>query len=157
MRVEYINPFVKSVANVFNTMLGCEVKRGDIRLSSGNPRYTVSGVVGLSGKAAGMVVLSLPKEIALKAASIMLMMEATEINENVLDAVGELTNIIAGGAKAELAEYELLVSLPSVITGHNHEIHFPSKIHPICIPLETDWGDIALEVGLVQVAEPVAS
>ena len=157
MKVEYINPFIKSVANTFNTMLSCEVKRGEICLKSAkNPTYTVSGVIGLSGRAVGTVVLSLPKEIALKAASIMLMMEATEIDDDVLDAVGELTNIIAGGAKAELAEYELAVSLPNVITGREHEIHFPSNVHPICIPFKTDWGEMTLEVGLATVAEPVA-
>ena len=158
MKVEYINPFIKSVANTFSTMLNCGVQRGQISLKpDSTPMYTVSGVIGLSGRAVGTVVLSLPKQIALKAASTMLMMEAVEIDDDVLDAVGELTNIIAGGAKAELEEYELAVSLPNVITGREHEIHFPSNVHPICIPFETDWGAMTLEVGLSQVAEPVAT
>lgn len=156
MKVEYINPFIKSVANTFNTMLNCDVQRGTIRLrTSGNATYTVSGVIGLSGGAVGTVVLSMPREIALKAASTMLMVEAIEIDDDVLDAVGELTNIVAGGAKACLEEYDLSVSLPSVITGRDHEIHFPSNVQPICIPFDTDWGEMTLEVGLAEVAAPV--
>ncbi len=158
MKVEYINPFIRSVGNTFSTMLNCEIRRGDIGFKSNTkPRYTVSGIIGLSGRAVGTVVLSLSKEVALKAASTMLLTEATDIDDDVLDAIGELTNIIAGGAKAELEEYELVVSLPSVITGRDHEIHFPSNVQPICIPFGTDWGEMALEVGLAQVAEPVGS
>ena len=77
----------------------------------------------------------------------MLMMEATEIDDDVLDAVGELTNMVAGAAKAELEEYSMQVSLPNVITGAGHEVHFPSEVSPISIAFDTDWGPISLEVG----------
>jgi chemotaxis protein CheX len=155
MKAEYINPFIKSVFNTFSTMLNCELHRGDIGFKSNtNPQYTVSGIIGLSGRAVGTVVLSLSKEVALKAASTMLMTEATDVDDEVLDAVGELTNIVAGGAKAELEEYELEVSLPNVVTGRDHEIHFPSNVQPICIPFTAEWGEMTLEVGLAQVAEP---
>ncbi len=156
MRVEYINPFVKSISNTFSTMLDCELRRGEIALkSTPNPQYTVSGIIGLSGRAVGTVVLSLSKEVAIQSASHMLMMEAQEVDDDVLDAVGELTNMVAGGAKAELEEYSLSVSLPNVITGRNHEIHFPSNVQPISIPFDCDWGEISLEVGLAEVAAPV--
>lgn len=158
MNVEYINPFIRSVSNVFDTMLNCSVARGDIWLKSDSrPSYMVSGVIGLSGQAFGMVVLSLPEKIALKSAAVMLMEETTTLNADVLDAVGELTNIIAGGAKAELVKYQMSVSMPSVITGHDHEVHFPLNIRPIGIPFKTDWGDFALEVGLSEILFPSRS
>jgi len=148
MRVEYINPFISSLANTFRTMLGCEVRRREISLKPDRtPLHEVSGVIGLSGGAAGTVVLSLSKSVALKAASTLLMYEASEIDDDVVDAVGELTNMVAGGAKAQLAEFDLSVSLPSVITGRGHEIRFPSDVTPICVPFETDWGSLAVEVG----------
>lgn len=102
-----------------------------------------------------MVVLSLSDEVALKATSAMLLCETTEINADVIDAVGELTNMVAGAAKAELAEYEMQVSLPNVITGVEHDIRFPSNVTPICVPFTTDWGDLMLEVGLAPAPEPV--
>lgn len=87
----------------------------------------------------------------------MLMVEATEIDDDVVDAIGELTNMVAGVAKAELEEYELSASLPNVITGDQHEIHFPSNVTPICVHFETDWGPLTLEFGLAPVFEPVAA
>lgn len=157
MRVEHINPFITSLKNVLHTMLTCEARRGAISLKPDNrAAHSVSGVIGLSGKAVGTVVLSLSESFALKAAGTMLMVEATELNDDVLDAVGELTNMVAGRAKAELEEYDLRVSLPNVVTGSGHEVHFPSNVTPLSIAFDTDWGPLTLEVGLAPVAEPVA-
>jgi chemotaxis protein CheX len=156
MRVEYINSFISSLDHTFKTMLDCEVERGQPALKDNTaPKFDISGVIGLSGKAVGTVVLSFSEEVALKAASHMLMCENTEINDEVVDAVGELTNMVAGGAKAQLAEYQLAVSLPNVITGRNHEVRFPSDVKPISVPFSTKWGPLTLEVGLSPVREPV--
>ena len=155
MRVEYINPFITAVKNVYSTMLSCDVRRGEPVLKDNNRAdHYISGVIGLSGKAVGAAVLSMSEPAALAAASHMLLCEITEISDDVLDAVGELTNIMAGAAKAELEEYELMVSLPNVITGNDHEIHFPSDVRPLSIPFETDWGPITLAVGLTEVPQP---
>ena len=58
MQVEYINPFIQSVANVFRTMLNCELERKSLSLKdNSSPTYEVSAVIGLTGKASGAVVL----------------------------------------------------------------------------------------------------
>ncbi len=158
MRVEYINPFIRSLGNAFKTMLNCEVRRGAPCLKTDPwPNYEISGIIGLSGRAIGTVVLSLSEAVALKAASTMLLCDFNEINAEVVDAVGELANVVAGAAKAELEEYQMSTSLPSVITGRNHSVRFPSNVTPICVPFQTDWGPLALEVGMAAVREPVAA
>ncbi len=137
-------------------MLDCEVKRGQATLKVNlSPRHEISGVIGLSGKAVGTVVLSFSKEVAIRAASHMLMNENTEVNDDVLDAVGELTNMVAGAAKSQLAEYQLMASLPNVITGSDHTVRFPSDVKPICVPFTTKWGSLALEIGFSPVREPI--
>ncbi len=156
MQVDYINPFIESLMNVFQTMLKCKPQRGKICLHHERvSKHSISGVIGLSGRAKGTVVLSLSEEVALKAASAMLRIEVTKVNEEVIDAVGELTNILAGGAKADLEQYQLSVSLPNVVIGGGHEIHFPHEVTPIHVPFETDWGPLSIEVGFVVVAEAV--
>lgn len=156
MQVEYINPFITAMSNAFMTMLGCELKRGQLSLKDENsPKYEISGIVGLSGKAVGTVVMGLSKSVALKATSTMLMCETKTIDDDVVDAVGELTNMVAGAAKAELEKYELMVSLPNVITGRDHDVRFPSDVTPICVQFTSEWGDLALEVGFAPVREPV--
>jgi len=158
MKAEYINPFLKSLKRTFDTMLNCKVKRETLRLKEGNTAsFPISGIVGLSGNAVGTVVLSLSNQVAMKAAETMLMTEVKEVDDSVIDAVGELANMIAGAAKAELEKYNMKISLPSVITGENHQIRFPSNVSPVSVPFTTDFGPIVLEVGLAPVAEPVGA
>jgi chemotaxis protein CheX len=110
--------------------------------------YEVNGVIGLSGRAIGTVVVSLSRSVALQAATQMLMTPCDDINSDVVDAVGEITNMVAGGAKAQLAEYNMSISLPNVFVGANTELYFPSDVHPISIPFETQWGPLRVDVGL---------
>lgn len=155
MRAEHINPFIRSVSNTFRTMLGCQVARGELRLRTGEPElFEISGIIGLSGQAVGSVVLSLSREVALRATSTMLMMDATELDGDVIDAVGELANMVAGAAKAELEEFNLSVSLPNVVTGKDYRLRFPSDVTPVCIPFTCDWGPLLLEVGLAYAPVP---
>ncbi len=156
MRVEYINPFVTAVLSVFRTMLGTELVRGQPFVKGGfQPRHQISGVIGLSGKARGTIVLSLDREAALRATAILTQEERpSSINADVIDAVGELANMIAGCAKAKLEQFEMSVSLPSVITGKGHCIEFPSNTTPICIPFDCEWGSVDVEVGLVELPVP---
>jgi len=151
MKAEYINPFITSIISVFDTMLGCELKReAPFVKDSHQPAHEVSGVIGLSGKARGTVVFSLGREAALSATEAMLDERPTEINSDVTDAVGELTNIIAGGAKAQLEHFAMGLSLPNVVTGKGHVIEFPKDAAPICIPFGSEWGPVVLEVGLIE-------
>jgi chemotaxis protein CheX len=149
MKAEYINPFLVSTIAAFDTMFKCVLSRRTPYVKTGSqPSHEVSGVIGLSGKAQGTVVVGLGREAALKVAEAMLQERPPEINGDVVDAVGELANIIAGRAKSQLEHLDLSVSLPSVITGKAHCIQFPTKITPICIPFESEWGVITVEVGL---------
>jgi chemotaxis protein CheX len=154
MRVEYINPFLAAAIAAFDTMLGCKLIRGAPYVKNGGrPEHEVSGVIGLSGRARGTVVLSLSREAALSATAVLLDERPEEINADVTDAVGELTNIIAGSAKAQLEHLEMSVGLPTVITGKCHCVEFPKKVTPICIPFDSDWGLITVEVGLAEQPE----
>jgi len=67
MRVEYINPFIASVRNAFQTMLSIDAERGAPYLrTTAESNFCVSGVIGLSGDAMGTVVLNMSKEVALE-------------------------------------------------------------------------------------------
>ena len=154
MDASYINAFINALAETFDTMLGCEVQRGKLEIGVARYRdFEISGVIGLSGTAIGTVVVSLSREVALQATSALLLMEATEINADVIDAVGELANMVAGPAKAKLEKYRLQISLPSVVTGKGHQVSFPSNVSPITVPFTTSWGPIVLTVGLAAVPQ----
>jgi chemotaxis protein CheX len=151
MNADYINPFITATTNVFSTMLMCDLERGLLATrNSFTPLYEVSGIIGLSGQAVGTVVVSLCKEVAMGATEAMLGERPRDINEDVVDAVGELANMIAGGAKRDLEDLAMSVSLPSVICGKNHSLTFPSNATPILIPFESPWGPLSIEVGLIE-------
>lgn len=149
LSVEYINPFLMATTTVFRTMLFTEIQRGELYLKNCcKLDYEISGVIGMSGKAVGTVVVSLSRNAALGAASVLLGERKDVIDAEVIDAIGELTNMIAGSAKVKLESLAMNVSLPNVIIGKNHVIAFPTGVKPIGIPFDSIWGPVAVEVGL---------
>jgi len=147
--VDFINPVITSLEETFDTMLNCKITRVGLMLMENNTAlHPISGIIGINGKqAVGTVVLTMSDTVALKAASTLLMMDISEANEDVMDAVGELTNMVAGATKAKLSKYSLTMGLPSVFHGCNCRIHFPAHAHPIVIPFQSSWGGLALQVG----------
>jgi chemotaxis protein CheX len=60
------------------------------------------------------------------------------MDDEVIDAIGEIINIIAGNAKRGLEEsFRLVISLPTIIQGSNHAIQWPNdQARIICIPFK---------------------
>jgi chemotaxis protein CheX len=113
----------QSAANVFSTMLGAELAPGEATVETGTPD-TNDGVVsfiGLAGAWAGTGSVTCSPVLACRICSLMLMMESTGIDEDVLDAVAELTNMIIGNVKNDLEQHlgTLGLSLPTVVFGRN--------------------------------------
>jgi chemotaxis protein CheX len=149
MQVEFINPFVTATCNVFRTMLQCELVRGRLILKRNHtPTYEISGLITLTGKYHGTVVLSVGRETAIHATEILLGYRPSELHGAVCDAIGEVTNMIVGPAKAQLEEYQLRIGLPTVICGKHHLISFPLNSTPFAVPFESEIGPVCLEVGL---------
>jgi len=149
INAEYLNPFIEATVSVFNTMLGCEVSRTGLALhDSFTPEFDITGIIGLSGKASGDIVISFEKCLALSAAEALAGEHYDEISQDVIDTVGELTNMIAGNAKASMEKFEMHLALPTVIVGKNHSICFPSKVRPISIPFKSSMGKLNVEIGL---------
>ena len=149
--VDYVNPIIAATCKVFRTMIGCEPTRTGLQLKDdSNPAHDVSAVIGVTGRAQGTIVLSLSKSAALTVLERMIGEPATEITPEVCDAVGELTNMIAGTAKARLAELELSISIPNVVSGEDHKVHFPSSVQPMSISFTSEIGDFTVEVGFTK-------
>lgn len=149
MDVSYVNPFIKASCETFKTMLAMDLKVLNPELKS-NAKHTfdVSGVIGLSGEAQGIISLSFPKDLALKIVSALLGTPITTVGADLTDGIGEIVNIIAGYAKQYLTEYKLSISLPNVVIGSGHQIAVPSGVPTIIVPLECSLGKFAVEIAL---------
>lgn len=143
-----VNPILVSTNDVFETMLGCTPTRAGLSLKlSKFPPYELSAIIGMTGAANGTFVFSLPVSTAIALHNRMLGEQRTEIDADVRDTVGEITNMIAGGAKSKLENMKLTISIPNLISGIGHEIHYPSGIQPICLAFGTELGDFCMEAG----------
>jgi len=150
MKVEYINPFIESVKELFRTMLGAELERGNPNVAGGgaNPRE-VTALIGLSGHVRGTVAISFPVSTALKIASRLTGCENTILDETVFDTITELVNIVAGGAKAKLhrdGDPPTQLSLPTVVRGNHYSVEYPSQSVWIEIPFTSELGPFSLRV-----------
>lgn len=151
MRDEFVNSFISATQDVFSMMLSCELSRGPLGSTrSHSPEYEVSGFIGLSGKCQGMFVVSLGRHTAMLVAEAMLGQRPDDLDAEVVDAVGELTNMIAGAAKTKLEELSMCIGLPTVVCGSQHAINFPSKMVPIYLPFDSQFGPISIEFGIVE-------
>ena len=153
MDVAYVNPFINSTISTLKTMINLEVTPGKpvLKKQSSEHVFDISGIIGLSGSAQGSIALSFPKLMALKIVSKMLEQEIKVIGPEICDGIGELTNIVAGAAKAELAvktNHSLSISLPNVIIGKNHSVMRPSGLPGIMVPFASSIGNFAMEVSL---------
>ena len=72
------------------------------------------------------------------------------IVEDVQDAVGEITNMISGQARAKLAEMGIAMkgTTPTVIMGDNHTISHLTKDKIMAVPFTTEYGDFIVEFSM---------
>jgi chemotaxis protein CheX len=142
---KYIQPFVDACASVFRDMLQCGLEAERPYFSDRNDAHNwdISAVIGLTGEARGAVVISMRMGLALKLTGILTGATHTGPDDEVVDAVGELVNIIAGNAKRGLEEaFHLVISLPTIVSGRNHAILWPSdQTRIICIPFKVFAGE----------------
>ncbi len=150
MNVEFINPFLNSIVNVLSTMAMMEVKPEKPTLKKGQEaRGDVTGLIGMtSDKAKGSLAITFSESVILEISQRMLGEAPPSIDETVTDLVGEITNMVCGGAKRELADkgYDFDLAIPGMITGKNHTVTHKAKGPAVLIPFNTESGEFYLEV-----------
>ena len=151
--VNFINPFLDAVLNVLGTMASVEATPGKpfinkTRTATGD----VTGLIGVTGYASGSISLSLSQGAILTIVNNMLSESYTEINDDIADAVGELTNMIAGQARGDLSKQGMIfkASTPSVVVGKGHKVKHISPAPVLAIPFSTPDGALTVEVCLSQ-------
>lgn len=149
MDPHYIKCFVQSIQNVFSTMLQLPVtvKEPSVK-GQGSPAHDISGIIGLSGEVVGTVVLAFPTETAERVVSLFCGQQLAAGTPDFADAIGELVNMVSGGAKALFKDRKCSISCPSVVTGGNHIVTVPSDTVTVLIPCVTDCGTMTLEVSM---------
>ena len=151
MDASYITAVIKSLQNVFGMMLQLPVQVDPPALKkSGQPAYDVSGIIGMSGDVEGTIVLSFPTATAERVVSLFTGEELSHTHDDFADAVGELVNMISGGAKAQFQGKNVSISCPSVVIGSKHTVFGRKDVVCIDLPCNCDCGAFAVEISIRQ-------
>jgi len=142
MDINYINPFVNALTLMMETMLEITPElqppyQKTEKLTHGD----VSGIIGFGGKGiSGSVVISFPTDTALTIYEAMMGESVSCINMDVQDTIGEIANMVAGGAKKEFADAGMSfhISIPTVVVGKEHSLGHKTEIPAVVVPFEIE-------------------
>lgn len=138
----------QATQEIFQTMLMMEAHPGQPMAKRANGfENSVSAIVGMAGNNKGVLAIHIPEATALVITGSFLMMEVTEIDEDVKDAIGELANMVAGSVKADLTEqgHDFKLSIPSVVCGAEYAIDCPCDSEGVIVPFSIEGGDFLVE------------
>jgi chemotaxis protein CheX len=154
--IEYIKV---STADVFSTMLGMDVSSKQEYSDQNAPTVSESvlAFVGIAGSWAGTGVISCSPDFACRLSNRFLMSDCTSVNEEVLDAVGEVANMVIGNFKTMVEERvgPLGLSIPTVVYGRNFGSRSLGSGNWIVLPFRCDDGAMTVRCCLAPAEEPL--
>ena len=149
---DLVQPFIIATIETYQKMLQTTPKALPHTINKGSGiAKDVSAVIGITGDILGAVSLSYTEDSALKTLTAFIGVPITEMDNDSLDAVGELVNIVAGYAKQFICDYKTSISLPTVIAGKGLRVKEPSDVFSFNVPFESALGNFDLSVGLKKV------
>lgn len=137
-----------ATTDVFSTMLNMEIAPKPEHLDQTPPMISdgVMALVGLAGTYTGAGVITCNAKFAIQVCNHFLMAEETSVNEDVLDAMGELANMVVGNFKTTIENDvgPMGLSIPTVIYGRNFTSRSVGSNDWVVLPFE--YGCDVLEV-----------
>lgn len=150
MNVEFINPFIVAFTNVLKTMAQMDLKPGKPQKKSDSiARGDVSGLIGMVGpQLKGSLSITFDEPLALEIMNKMLGEKPDKVNDEVTDMVGEIVNMICGGAKNELGQkgYDFGMASPIVVSGKQHTITHKVDGPKLMMPFTNEVGKAYIEI-----------
>ncbi len=146
------------ISGVDSCLTMCDTKASCVGISTIPTRESgkVTGVIGVHGNVSGFITVNMAEEVALAAVSGLLQEKIESLTPQIVDGVGEMTNLISGGIKMGLSGTEWgfsHVTVPSVIIGQNYSIAYAGGLNFLCAMFEHENKDtILLDDRLIQVA-----
>jgi CheY-specific phosphatase CheX len=110
---------IEIAQSIWETMFALPLEAGSGGTLGTDPAMT--GAVQIDGAWEGAVMLQCPRVLADRLTSVLFQGDGTPTPDDVRDAMGELTNMLAGNVKALLAEPSR-ISLPTVALGADYEL-----------------------------------
>lgn len=149
MNVKLINPLLDSAKRVMSTMAFLEVQPGKPKLKTDKKvNGDITGLIDLNGAGVeGWMALSFEKSTIFGVVKNMLGDDVSELDDTVSDCVGEITNMVTGGAKADYANMDVDIDLarPKILVGSDQEMECSQPGKSIVLPFQTAPGHFHIE------------
>jgi chemotaxis protein CheX len=147
-----VNAVREATHCVCETMLGVKLTDREPAREEESPIHSegVVSLIGLAGDWAGTGAFRCSSEMAKKLSGHMLMQEFASVDQDVLDAIGELTNMILGNVKTTFEEIlgPMGLSIPTVIYGRNFTTRSVGRSEWSVIPFELDGEVFEIQISL---------
>lgn len=148
-----------AATDVFSTMLGLELKPLEYS-SVAEPELPPAGIlslIGFAGTWVGTGSLSCTTSLACQLADALFMSTHSAVEEEVMDAVAEMTNMILGYVKTEMEEMlgPMMLSIPTVIYGRNFIKRSLHRREWLVIPFVS--GEERMEIHICMAPDPAPS
>lgn len=146
----------KSLREAFEMMAGsvitikepcCPVKSPKSVIPS---EHAVSVIMGWSGDLHGTLSLTLTDAAARAWTKALIEHDSGEVDQTVIDAVGELGNMVVGGTKRRMCDFNLTMSLPTVVRAGSNSMEFPSSTTALRMVYDYNATDMTILVALVK-------
>ncbi len=157
MHRKLVQEICAATQNVLSTMMGLASEPGQPAADSNGPGPLdgVSAMVGIVGPWAGTGAVSCDEKMACRLAGAMLMSEYTEVDDDVVDAMGEVANMIIGNIKTNLEEElgPLALGVPTVTFGKNITTRSSAKHRWTLVPFTCEGSQLFVQVLLMESVE----
>lgn len=149
MNAKHVNAFIEAAFSILETTAQTSAKAFDNPYLKEKPiaKGDITGVISISGNYSGKVSITYSEKLILHVVTTMFGEEMMEINDEIKDAVGELTNMISGQATTKLTELgtSLKAELTDVIMGGQHPLDHIAGRPVVAMSYQTDNGDFTME------------
>jgi chemotaxis protein CheX len=150
---ELVSYILESTESVFSTMLGLDVAPGPSDVSCGSvaPSHGVAALVGMAGPWAGTGSIDCSASLACLFAGAMLGSDYKSVDDDVLDAVGEVANMIIGNIKTSVEGVvgPMELSIPTVVYGRNFITRSQKHSQWSVVPFSCNGEEFTVQVMLI--------
>jgi chemotaxis protein CheX len=150
MEAALVNPFVEGTLHILDTTAFVKVKpEAPFLKENSNASGDISGFLEISGDLTGSAAISFSEKSILGIVSAMFGEAMTKIDDEITDAVGEISNMVAGHVTTKIAELDkkVKVKFKEVKIGSDAKIeHVEGSRHVLAVPFKTTKGKVVIEV-----------
>jgi CheY-specific phosphatase CheX len=149
VRKKAVDLLIESAKEVFDMMVGRPLVGGEpVEGDARRPKSNVVGTVSFAGSESGVVVFYSTTDAARQIAGSMLGMAAADVNGEMPDAIGEITNMIAGALRTKMTDagHPWAISIPTVTIGSDFYTKYVSDVKRVVCPFRMDEEEICVEL-----------